>query len=295
MSARVLIFGAAGMLGHQLYRQLDRDFEVYGSIHGPLGTVSKYGFFDPNRLIYDVDAAKAEHVTAAVATIKPDVVVNCVGVVKSLEDAAGMAANIRLNALLPHLLHAACREHNARLIQISTDCVFAGTRGNYAETDTPDATDVYGKTKFLGEVSGEAALTLRTSFIGRELNTTRGLLEWFLANRGGQVKGYAKAVFSGLTTLEMARAVGMLIRDFPELSGVYHLAAAPIDKHRLLSKIRDAMKLDIEIKKDSGVKVNRSLDGRRFAQATGYRPLDWEDMIKELAADPARYDEWRTV
>jgi dTDP-4-dehydrorhamnose reductase len=295
MSVRVLIFGAAGMLGHQLYRQLDREFDVYGSIHGPLDSVSDYGFFDPNRLIYDVDAAKAEPVTAAVATIKPDVVVNCVGVVKSLEDTAGMAANIRLNALLPHLLHTACREHNARLIQISTDCVFAGTRGNYAETDAPDAADVYGKTKFLGEVDGEAALTLRTSFIGRELNTTRGLLEWFLANRGSQVKGYAKAIFSGLTTLEMARAVGMLIRDFPELSGVYHLAAAPIDKHRLLSRIRDAMNLDIEIKKDTGVKVNRSLDGRRFAQATGYRPPSWEDMIKELAADPARYDEWRTV
>ena len=295
MSARVLIFGAAGMLGHQLYRQLDREFGVYGSIRGPLETISDYGFFDPNRLIHDVDAAKPEQVTAAVATIKPDVVVNCVGVVKSLEDAAGMAANIRINALLPHLLHAACREHGARLIQISTDCVFAGTRGSYAETDTPDAVDVYGRTKLLGEVSGEAALTLRTSFIGRELNSTRGLLEWFLSNRGGQVKGYSKAVFSGLTTLEMARVIGMLIRDFPELSGIYHLAAAPIDKHRLLSRVRDGLKLDIEVKKDSGVKINRSLDGRRFKQATGYQAPDWEDMIKEMAADPARYDEWRTV
>lgn len=293
MSPRLLIFGAAGMLGHQLYRQLDREFEVYGSIRRPLSSVAAFGFFDPNRLIYDVDAAKPEPIIAAVATIKPDVVVNCVGVVKSLEAAAGMVDNIRLNALLPHLLYTACREHGARLIQISTDCVFAGTRGNYAETDTPDAVDVYGKTKFLGEVSGEAALTLRTSFIGRELNSSRGLLEWFLANRGGQVKGYAKAVFSGLTTLEMARVIGLLVRDFPELSGVYHLAAEPIDKHRLLGRIRDAMKLDIQVKKDTGVKVNRSLDGRRFARATGYRPPDWAEMIQELAADPTPYDEWR--
>jgi dTDP-4-dehydrorhamnose reductase len=206
-----------------------------------------------------------------------------------------MAANIRINALLPHLLLDACREHGARLIQFSTDCVFAGTRGNYSETDAPDAAEVYGRTKFLGEVSGENALTLRTSFIGRELNTTRGLLEWFLSNRGGQVKGYAKAVFSGLTTIEIARVIGMLIRDFPELSGVYHLAAAPIDKYRLLSRIRDDMKLDIEIKKDSGVKVNRSLNGQLFRQATGYRPPDWSDMIKELTADPSPYDEWRNT
>jgi len=293
MSARVLIFGAAGMLGHRLYRQLDRDFEVYGSIRSPFEAVSGYGFFDPNRVIHDVDATKPEQISAALTTIKPDVVVNCVGVVKSLESESGMAANISVNALLPHLLLAACREHGARLIQISTDCVFAGTRGNYAETDASDAADVYGRTKLLGEVDGEAAITLRTSFIGRELNTTRGLLEWFLSNRGGQVKGYSKAVFSGLTTPEVARVIGMLIRDFPELSGVYHLASAPIDKHRLLCRIRDAMKLDIEIKKDSGVRVNRSLNGRRFNRATGYQAPDWEDMIKELAADTSPYDEWR--
>ncbi len=295
MTPRVLIFGAAGMLGHKLYQQLSRDFDISGTIRTPFATVSGYGIFEAGRIISEVNATVPDQINAAVKTVQPDVVVNCVGVVKSLEKEVGMVANVSLNALLPHLLQAACERHHARLIQISTDCVFLGQRGGYREADSADAGDVYGRTKYLGEVSAENALTLRTSFIGRELATSRGLVEWFLSNRGGEVKGFSRAVFSGLTSLELSRVIGMLIRDHPGLSGIYHLAAKPIDKFRLLTLVRDAMQLDIKVAKDGKLNINRSLNADLLKAATGYRPPDWETMIREMAADATPYDGWRTA
>jgi dTDP-4-dehydrorhamnose reductase len=196
---------------------------------------------------------------------------------------------IRANALFPHDLAAACRERGARLIHISTDCVFSGRKGGYTETDRPDPEDVYGRSKLLGEVATPGALTLRTSMIGREIATSRGLLEWFLAQSGGTVRGFTRAVFSGPTTPVLSRAIADVLERHQSLEGLYHLGAEPIDKHALLLALRDAFGLDVEIEPDDGVVIDRSLDSSRFREATGWAAPTWEEMVAELAETAERY------
>jgi dTDP-4-dehydrorhamnose reductase len=177
-----------------------------------------------------------------------------------------------------------CEAAGARLIHFSTDCVFSGRRGKYRETDVSDAEDLYGRTKYLGEASGKHCLTLRTSIIGRELTRKTGLLEWFLA-QSGTVKGYTKAVFSGFTTLEMARIVEKVLAARTPLSGVYHVSSEPISKFELLTMIRDTLGLPIEIEPYDEFRCDRSLDSSRFREALPYRPPEWKAMVEELAQD----------
>jgi dTDP-4-dehydrorhamnose reductase len=188
-------------------------------------------------------------------------------------------------------LHRWCAASNCRLIHISTDCVFDGVRGQYRETDDSNARDVYGKSKFLGETDDReaAAVTLRTSIIGRELGTGHGLVEWFLAQQGKSVKGFRKAIFTGFTTHELANVITQVIRQNPPLRGLYQVASPPIDKFELLGLLRDAFRLQIDIQPDEEFVCDRSLRMDRFAEATGYRAPDWREMIATLAADPTPY------
>ena len=289
---RVMVMGATGTLGHRLCLEWADRFECWGTVRGPVEEpVAK--LLSSTRLIEGVTAEEPGTLRPALEQAKPDVVVNCVGAVKQAEDGQRPIPAIRINSLFPHELAAACRESSIRMIHLSTDCVFSGRRGHYAEADIPDAADIYGRSKLLGEISGEGLLTLRTSLIGRELRSSLGLLEWLISNRGGSVRGFSRAVFSGLTTIALASEIGLLIEEDPELEGIWHLAAEPIDKLRLLSELERALDLGIEIVPDDGVIVDRSLDSERLCRATGRQPRRWGEMVEELAADTIPYDEVR--
>jgi dTDP-4-dehydrorhamnose reductase len=209
-------------------------------------------------------------------------VINAIGVVKQRHAAKESIASIETNALFPHRLALACRESNARLVHLSTDCVFSGRRGRYAEDDFPDADDLYGRTKLLGEVGDTGCVTLRTSIIGLELSRRKSLVEWFLAQRG-PIRGYRRAIYTGFTTLEMARIVERVLQHLPARSGVYQASSAPIDKYRLLVMLRDRLGRDLPIEPDDDFHCDRSLLSPRFQADFAYTPPDWPQMIDELA------------
>jgi dTDP-4-dehydrorhamnose reductase len=290
---RVLILGCNGTLGHKLYQVLSPVCAVTGTIRGDYRSIMKYGFYEESRIITGVDAREIVDIDNLIKIAVPDVVLNCIGIVKALEEKSGRRLNIQLNALLPQQLYEICWKRGARLIHISTDCVFSGEKGHYREDDPSDADDDYGKTKYLGEVSGPGALTLRTSFIGRELSGANGLLEWFLAHKGGTVDGYTNAIFSGFPTLHLAWIIADIINNHKDLNGLYHLSSQPISKYKLLTLINQAMRLNIEVKEYPDFHCDRSLDSTRYRRETGFTPLSWERMVEELARDAAQYLKWR--
>lgn len=287
----LLILGGAGMLGHKLWQTASRRAETWGTVRDSR-TLRSDMPFDGRRLISDVHAENFDTIERAFASTRPDVVVNCVGVVKQRGEAKDPITALTVNSLFPHRLAALCHSAGARLIHLSTDCVFSGRSGQYRESDDPDAVDLYGRTKQLGEVSGPGLLTLRTSIIGRELGTSQGLVEWFLAQRG-RAPGFTKAVFSGLTTIELSRVIVNIVESHRDLEGVYHVASTPITKHDVLVRLNEAFDRGLTIEPDESVRIDRSLDATRFRQATGYRAPDWPAMITELADDPTPYEKWR--
>jgi dTDP-4-dehydrorhamnose reductase len=236
-----------------------------------------------SRLIPDVDLANGDVLVRLFRECRPDVVVNCAGLTKHVPGGSEPLMALTMNALLPHRLAELCSISGVRLIHVSTDCVFSGSKGNYSETDPADAQDVYGKTKHLGEVTTHGLITLRTSTIGHELETRLGLLEWFLAQ--SRCKGYRRAVFSGLPTVEFARVVRDVVIPDVSLSGLFHVGAEPIDKERLLRLIAREYDLTTEIEPDDSVIIDRSLDSRRFSAATGYRAADWATLVERMHDD----------
>ncbi|HEX7679238.1 MAG TPA: SDR family oxidoreductase [Thermoanaerobaculia bacterium] len=329
---RVLILGAGGMLGHKVWQIFRDRFDCRAAVRTRL----PLALFDDDRVMAGIDAADFERVTRLIAKIRPDAVINCVGVVKQLAAAHDPIASITLNSLFPHVVARACGEIGARMIHISTDCVFAGTRRSdspvrpvlarpvteaasqlplsqapvglesptyvyYSEADLPDATDLYGRSKLLGEVGTEAqtrvsvphSLTIRTSIIGRELRSANGVVEWFLLNRGGAVRGYTKAVFSGVTTTTLAQTLADVIEHHPDLNGLYHVAGSAITKYDLLIMLNEAFGAGVAITPDESVVIDRTLDATRFREATGMVPPSWQEMIVTLAAESPQYERWR--
>ena len=292
---RTLILGGGGMLGHKLWQAFRARSDAWVTLRGDPARYDRMDLFSRDRSIGGVDANDFETVVRACRTVRPHVVVNGIGVIKQLEAAHDPVVSLTINALLPHRLSALCGEIGARLIHFSTDCVFSGRTGHYAESDQPDAGDLYGRTKLLGEVTGPGNLTLRTSIIGREIATSSGLTEWFLSHRGGRVAGYRQVRFSGLTTLALSALVADVIDRHPDLAGLYHVAAAPIAKYDLLCRLNDRFGAGITIEPNDEVRLDRTLDATRFRIATGYVAPDWNDMMDEMANDPTPYDEWRSA
>jgi dTDP-4-dehydrorhamnose reductase len=293
---RVLVLGGSGMLGHKLAQTLTPRFETWATIRSESLDPVVAEVLDEPRTLTGVDVDRPDAVAAAVSRVQPDVVVNAIGIVKQLRTAKAAIPTIRINALLPHELAELCAGEGARLVQISTDCVFSGSRGGYRETDPPDPPDLYGRTKLLGEV-GDApnALTIRTSIVGRELSGTVGLFEWFLSQGHGPVRGFSRAIFSGLTTQALSQLIGELIATEPGLTGVWHVSADPIDKCTLLGRLRDALALDVEIVPDDSLVIDRSLDSSRFRAETGWAPPTWDTMLTDLADDSTPYARLREL
>jgi dTDP-4-dehydrorhamnose reductase len=284
------------MLGHKVWQTLRERFDTWVTLRSSAAEYQGLDLFDPQRTIDGLDATSVDGLIRTLGIVRPDVVVNCVGIVKQRPFAKDPLVSLTVNSLLPHRVAALCSTSGARLIHISTDCVFSGKTGRYSEADVPDADDLYGRSKLLGEphIADATALTLRTSIVGRELRSTTGVTEWFLSQRGGTVPGFTAAIFSGLTTLELARTVAKLIEQRPDLAGLYHVSSAPISKYELLQRLNTAYNAGIRIEPSTAVTLDRSLDGSRFWQATGFEPPAWDRMIADAAADPTPYDQWRT-
>jgi dTDP-4-dehydrorhamnose reductase len=269
------------MLGHTLCKRLAPRFDVFAAARMPYATVQEFPLFQKDRYIEGLDVRDLNSVRRVLACARPEVVVNAVGIVKQSPEATDMTSMIYANALFPHTLGDLCDDVGARLIHISTDCVFSGRVGGYSEADEPDPVDTYGMTKLLGEVRSHNSLVLRTSMIGTELFTRRGLLEWFLeqARAGTPVRGFEKAIFSGLTTLVLADVLEQVLARWQDLKGTYHVSADPIDKYSLLILIRDHFHVQADIVADDSVHVDRSLDSTLFRSVTGWLPPSWDEMI----------------
>jgi dTDP-4-dehydrorhamnose reductase len=292
---RVLILGGAGMLGHRLWQGLRHRFDVFVTVRRVCSYYSRFDLFDPQRLMGEIDVRRAEDLLMALSWSQPDVVINTVGVIKQRKESNDPLLNLEINSLFPHRLALACRARSARLIHISTDCVFSGKQGHYTEDSASDASDLYGRTKYLGEILGERVLTLRTSLIGREIETRFGLLEWFLTRRNKRCRGFSQAIFSGLTALTFADIVADVMQKHPDLNGLYHVSGNPISKYNLLKLINEVYDLGVAIENDPEFVCDRSLDSTRFQQATGCRPLEWRLMILQMKEDTVPYDAWKGI
>jgi dTDP-4-dehydrorhamnose reductase len=281
-SVKVLVIGATGMLGNALLRFFAQSngFEAAGSVRSAAARARLPRELQ-NRVIEGIDVEKDRDLERLFAEARPDVAINAVGLVKQLAEANDPLSAIPINALLPHRIAKLCEASGTRFVHISTDCVFNGRRGVYRDDDQPDAEDLYGRSKFLGEVDRPHAITLRTSIIGHELNSAHGLIEWFLA-QPGPVNGYTRAIFSGLPTVELARVIRDFVIPRPELHGLYQVSAAPINKADLLALVANAYGKAVEIVPSEKVVIDRSLDSSRFRTATGYAPPSWPELVQRM-------------
>jgi dTDP-4-dehydrorhamnose reductase len=279
---KVLVLGATGMLGNAVLRLFAQSagYEVVGSARSS-SALRLLPADLSDRVICGVDVEHIDTLISLFSKVQPNVVINCIGLVKQLAEADDPLAAIPINSLLPHRLARLCGVAGARLVHMSTDCVFSGAKGMYTEVDMSDAKDLYGRSKYLGEVDYPHAITLRTSIIGHELSGGHSLVGWFLAQQG-DVKGFRRAIFSGLPTVELARVIRDYVIPHPELHGVHHVSADPINKFDLLTLISNVYGKKIDIATDDNFIIDRSLDSTRFREATGYQPQPWPELIRRM-------------
>ncbi len=281
--SRLLVLGANGMLGSTVLRWFDQhsDHEVFGSARALTNVSGLQAQLERTQFVTGHELRDTAGLKGLLERVRPDIVINCVGVVKQLAGADDPRAAIPINALLPHRLARICTNFNARLVHIGTDCVFSGNRGNYTEVDVPDANDLYSRSKLMGEVDYENAITLRTSIIGHELNAAHGLLGWFLTQRG-PVPGFSKAIFSALPTVEFARVIQEFVMPNPNLRGTYHVAGPAISKYELLKLVAQAYGRNTPIVPETNLVIDRSLNADAFRFATGYVAPQWEELVRRM-------------
>jgi dTDP-4-dehydrorhamnose reductase len=290
-----MVLGGAGMLGHKMFQVLRQHFHgTFCTLRGdvrrpPLNAVE---LLQGEDVVPGVDVADFAALEAILSDFRPEYIVNCVGVIKQRREAVSPIPSITINSLLPHKLAQMSAPWGGRVIHFSTDCVFSGNRGGYTEADHSDARDLYGKTKFLGEVAADNALTLRTSIIGRELTEHRSLLEWFLGQNHKTIRGYQRVIYSGVTTNHLAGLVARIIQEHPGLNGLYQVASEPIAKYDLLCLLRDAYRLDVRIEPDDLEVSDRSMQCGRLREAIGYECPPWPALVRQLAEDDTPYDKW---
>ncbi|QWD23677.1 SDR family oxidoreductase [Polynucleobacter paneuropaeus] len=277
----ILVLGTSGLIGSGLFRSLSEfsQLNVFG-----LSRSHCYKFFDDqlhSHIYSGFEINDFKSLNLATNFFKPQVIINCIGITKHIKEASNPSISIPINSLWPHQLEEFCENTKIRLIHISTDCVFSGSKGNYTEYDYPDAKDLYGKTKVLGELSGASSLTIRTSTIGHELRGHNGLLDWFLAQENSCF-GYSRAVFSGLPTIYLGKILGEYVLPNDSLKGTYHISSHPIDKFTLLKLIAKEYKKSIKIVEDDSVIIDRSLDCGRFSNEVGFKAISWPNMIKMM-------------
>ena len=292
---RIVVIGGAGMLGHKMFQILRERFPdtvctTREDVRNP--PFDRIELLQGDDVIRGVDVMDFDRLQGTLKELRPDFIVNCVGIVKQREESRMAVPSIAINSLLPHKLAAFASNWGGRVIHPSTDCVFDGKRGGYTEADDSNAEDLYGKSKFLGELHCDNGLTLRTSIIGRELVEHRSLLDWFLLQQGGTVRGFRRVIYSGVTTNQLAEVVTLVIQKFPGLHGLFQVVSEPISKHDLLCLIRDAYKLEVNIVPEDREVSDRSMKSDKFREATGYVSPPWVELVERLAQDPTPYARW---
>ena len=281
---KLLILGSNGLLGNTLTKYFfeKNNYETFGFLRDS----SKLKFFKSehnSRLIIIQDILNINDLRRKIKELMPDVIINCIGQTNKIkgQNLNNIENYINLNSLFPFRLKEICSEIKSRLIHFSSDCVFSGTNGFYSEKDNPDPTDIYGKSKLLGELDNENIITIRKSVIGHELDSKKGLLEWFL-NHEGIVEGYKEAIFSGLTVLELARIIDMYILPNKDIKGIIHLSGDPISKYDLLKIIANQYNKIINIEPNEDIKIDRSLNSDHFKNLTGYKSEPWPLLVKSM-------------
>ncbi|HWI55215.1 MAG TPA: SDR family oxidoreductase [Desulfobacteria bacterium] len=280
---KILILGITGMLGHTLFTEFSQvpGYEVYGTVRSDKGLAEWLSAEMLVKVRTGIDAENTETIAAVIKDLQPDIVINCIGVIKQLDSAKDPITTITINSLLPHQVAKICESVGSRMIHISTDCVFSGNKGNYTENDQSDAEDLYGRTKYLGEVDYPHCLTMRTSIIGHELRSNYGLVDWFMSQQG-KVRGFTNAIYTGFPTIEIARIRKEFVIPNPELKGLYQVSSEPINKYELLKLIAGKYSKPIEIEPYDEFKVDRSLNSERFRYVTGYVPPTWPELIDSM-------------
>ncbi len=280
---KILVIGATGMLGNAQFTELTKyaNFDVYGTVRKSEELVNHMPPQFVKKIFSGVDIERIESITEIMEKVKPNIVLNCVGLIKQAPTASNVALEIYMNALFPHKLAMICQKFNARMIHFSTDCVFNGEKGDYKETDPSDAYDVYGKTKYLGEVTYDNCLTIRTSIIGHGLEAHASLIDWFLSQKG-TIKGYNKVIYSGLPTIEIARIIAEFIIPNKDMKGLYQVTAEPISKYDLLKLVSKVYSKNITIEPFNGEVSDRSMNSSRFRKETGYMPPSWPELIHRM-------------
>jgi dTDP-4-dehydrorhamnose reductase len=283
MAKRILVLGVTGMLGHVLFKELSKvkEFDVFGTTRNIEGLRAFFTEEELGKIRSNVDADNFDTVIRAFASIQPDIIINCIGIIKQLPISNDPLTAITVNAQLPHRISLVARSAGARLIHISTDCVFNGQKGSYTEQDPSDATDLYGRSKYLGEVAYPHCVTLRTSIIGHELKSNFGLVDWFI-NQSDSVNGYTKAIYSGFSTLEMANVILNYVIPNETLSGVYHVSSNAISKYELLKIISSIYDKKINIQAYDDFILDRSMESSSFRNLTNYTPPSWHEMVAQM-------------
>jgi dTDP-4-dehydrorhamnose reductase len=291
---RVIILGVSGMIGHRLFMDMSQKFETFGTLKNDKNFYKNNSLFEKKNVVENINVLNYEVLTGALAAIDPDVIINCVGITKRKKEIENTRRTLYINALFPHKLAEWSKVNKKRIIHISTDCVFDGKIGNYSEESLTTAEDLYGRTKALGEINYNHTLTLRSSFIGRELFSKTELLEWFLSQNGLTIKGFTKALYTGVSTIFLSQIVADIIESHPNLSGLKQLSIEkPISKYELLCLAREAFKCNIEIIPDDTFEIKPTLKGERLRDELGYVVPTWENMMYDLANDSFNYEKSR--
>lgn len=277
------------MLGHKLVQVLQTEFDVWTTLREKFIEYKKFKIFNKSRVFEKINVQNLESINKIINSKSPDVVINAVGIIKQLPNSKDVIQTLSINSLFPHYLAEICFRKQIYLINISTDCVFDGVKGNYTEDDISNASDLYGRSKSLGEVTGERCVTFRTSIIGRELFTRHSLVEWFLQSEDSKIKGFVNAIYTGFPTIILAEIISSLLKREIFLEGLYHISSEPINKFVLLNLLKKTYRKEIEIEPFEDFKIDRSLNSDKFRQETDFEPQSWEEMVETMGNDKFPY------
>ena len=284
---KILILGLSGMLGHKLFSYLQKQntYELYAT------TTTNFEIEHPNFKIVNkknIFFSKTQNIDffkKKITDIKPDLVINCIAILKESFFYLNPLKFIEINTVLPLQISELSKIFGFRFIHFSTDILYADTNKLSCENDKITLEGPYAASKFLGEVKNNNSLTIRTSIIGHQLNNKNSLVEWFLSYEGETVNGYSNVIYSGLPTTEISKIIHEKIIPNVNLKGIINISSNPISKFELLKKIKKYYNKKVKINIDNSAISNRSLDSNLFNNKTGYLAPDWDVLVKEMFND----------